>query len=111
MEVDRQLLVDNLSPPMQVHTSEVFLDPERQGKSFVYVMRNCWCVQTTGVPVIVCVCVCIESYISIMVFLYMSVGVVSLKRKMGFGAFTDWTVEEMVTKSDQTCLGGVRVLV
>ena len=30
------------------------------------------------------------------------VGVVTLKRKLGFGVFTDWTVEEMVTKSDQT---------
>jgi hypothetical protein len=33
------------------------------------------------------------------------VGVVSLKCKMGFGAFTDWTVEQMVTSSDQTKSG------
>ena len=32
-------------------------------------------------------------------------GVVTLKRKLGFGVFTDWTVEEMVTKSDQTKSG------
>ena len=28
------------------------------------------------------------------------VGVVSLKCKLGFGAFTDWTVEQMVSSSD-----------
>jgi hypothetical protein len=29
-QADRQLLVGNLSPPIQVHTSQVFLDLERQ---------------------------------------------------------------------------------
>ena len=44
-QADRQLLVGNLPPPIQVpHTSQVFLDPERQGISFVHVMRNCWCM-------------------------------------------------------------------
>ena len=33
------------------------------------------------------------------------VGVVSLKCKLGFGAFTDWTVEQMVTSSDHTKTG------
>jgi hypothetical protein len=31
-------------PPIQVHTSQVFLDPELQGMIFVHVMRNCWCM-------------------------------------------------------------------
>ena len=43
-QADRQLLVGNLPPPIQVDTSQVFLDPERQGMSFVCFMRNYWCM-------------------------------------------------------------------
>ncbi len=78
-QADRQLLVGNLPALIQVHTSQAFLDPERQGMSFVHVMRNCWCMLIylyiyiyiyiiiyiciymyiyTGLCVCVCVCVC-----------------------------------------------------
>jgi hypothetical protein len=43
-QADRQLLVGNQSQPIQVHTSQVFLDPELQGMIFVHVMRNFWCM-------------------------------------------------------------------
>jgi hypothetical protein len=36
-KADQQLLVGNLPPPIQVHTSQVFLEPERHRMSFVHV--------------------------------------------------------------------------
>jgi len=43
-QADRQLFAGNKPPPIQVHTSQVFLDPELQGMIFVHVMSNFWCM-------------------------------------------------------------------